>query len=80
MYNISTPPSATPSISSSTPFDWDAARSRKPPPYGSPFVDKRIQALRNGQGGTPSKGSPAKRVVRKKGFFEKYAYHYSQRL
>ena len=70
-YNISTPPSATPSISSSTPFDWDAARLRKPPPYGTPFVDRRLQALRNGGGQTPSKSTPTKRIVRKKTMWEK---------
>ena len=71
-YTISTPPSLTPSISSSTPFDWDAARQRKPPPYGTPFVDRRIQALRNGGGGpTPNKSTPTKRAVRKKTIWQK---------
>ena len=70
-YTISTPPSATPSISSSTPFDWDAARLRKPPPYGTPFVDRRLQALRNGGGPTPSKSTPTKRIVRKKTIWQK---------
>jgi hypothetical protein len=70
-YNISTPPSVTPSISSSVPFDWDAARLRKPPPYGSPYVDRRIQALRNGGGSTPTKSTPTKRAVRKKSMWQK---------
>ena len=71
-YTISTPPSATPSISSSTPFDWDAVRLRKPPPYGTPFVDKRLQALRNGGSGTtPNRSTPTKRTVRKKTMWQK---------
>lgn len=69
-YNISTPPSATPSISSSLPFDWDAVRLRKPPPYGTPIVDRRLQALKNG-GPTPSKSTPSKRMVRKKTMWQK---------
>ncbi|KAF9789891.1 hypothetical protein BJ322DRAFT_1044751 [Thelephora terrestris] len=69
-YNISTPPSATPSISSSTPFDWDAARLRKPPPYATPFVDRRLQALKNGGALTPNKSTP-KRTVRKKTMWQK---------
>jgi hypothetical protein len=61
-----------PSISSSIPFDWDAARLRKPPPYGTPFVDRRLQALKNGGGRpTPNKSTPTKRVVRKKTLWQK---------
>ncbi|KAG6909705.1 hypothetical protein DXG01_015907 [Tephrocybe rancida] len=52
-------PASTPSISSSIPFDWDAARSKKPAPYGTP--QKK---------GRPSMG-PAKRVIRKKGIVER---------
>lgn len=58
-------PASTPSISSSIPFDWNAARSRKPPPYGSP-----LQSRSQGVGGSiPS--TPRKRVVRKKSLVEK---------
>ncbi|KAG5642955.1 hypothetical protein DXG03_001836 [Asterophora parasitica] len=60
-------PASTPSISSSIPFDWNAARSRKPPPYGTPLQTKARKSL--GVGSTT--GTPAKRVVRKKGIFER---------
>lgn len=61
-------PASTPSISSSTPFDWEAARSRRPPPYATPPQNKGRKSM--GVGGTP--GTPARRaVVRKKGFIEK---------
>ncbi|KAL4067634.1 hypothetical protein J3A83DRAFT_4097267 [Scleroderma citrinum] len=60
-------PSATPSISSSVPFDWEAARSRRPPPYGTPFSGKRKSRMSTvGTGiATP------KKVVRKKGWTER---------
>ncbi|KAG5635838.1 hypothetical protein H0H81_009978 [Sphagnurus paluster] len=54
-------PASTPSISSSIPFDWNAARSRKPPPYGMPLQNKTRK----------STSTPAKRVVRKKGIIER---------
>ncbi|KAH0583864.1 hypothetical protein H2248_009460 [Termitomyces sp. 'cryptogamus'] len=53
-------PASTPSISSSIPFDWEAARSRKPAPYGTP-----------GQNRVRGAGTPVKRVVREKGFVER---------
>ncbi|TFL07546.1 hypothetical protein BDV98DRAFT_558035 [Pterulicium gracile] len=57
-------PASTPSISSSTPFDWKAARSRKPPPFGTLTSAKK--------GPRPSTaGNAVKKYVRKKGFFEK---------
>ncbi|KIJ69389.1 hypothetical protein HYDPIDRAFT_105983 [Hydnomerulius pinastri MD-312] len=61
-------PSSTPSISSSTPFDWEAARSRRPPPYGTPITAKRKARMStvDGLGGTPRKA-----VVRKKGVVER---------
>ncbi|KAF8077938.1 hypothetical protein FPV67DRAFT_1685237 [Lyophyllum atratum] len=60
-------PASTPSISSSIPFDWNAARSRKPPPYGTPLQNKGRKSLGVGN----SAGTPAKRVVRKKGIVER---------
>ncbi|PPR08095.1 hypothetical protein CVT24_010556 [Panaeolus cyanescens] len=36
-YGIHRSPADTPSVSSSIPFDWDAARSRAPPPYATPL-------------------------------------------
>ncbi|KAG6820356.1 hypothetical protein H0H93_001548 [Arthromyces matolae] len=56
-------PASTASISSSIPFDWDAARSRKPPPFGTPVQKKGRQSM-----GT---GTPVKRVVRKQGIIER---------
>ncbi|KAG5727972.1 hypothetical protein E4T56_gene19409 [Termitomyces sp. T112] len=53
-------PASTPSISSSIPFDWEAARSRKPAPYGT-----------LGQNRVRGAGTPVKRVVREKGFVER---------
>ncbi|KAL0946891.1 hypothetical protein HGRIS_013055 [Hohenbuehelia grisea] len=35
-FGVHRSPADTPSISSSIPFDWDAARSRRPPPYSTP--------------------------------------------
>lgn len=61
-------PSSTPSISSSTPFDWDAARSRRPPPYASPLSAKRksrTSTIPDGLRPLP------KKVVKKKGIFER---------
>jgi len=51
-----------PSISSSVPFDWEAARSLRPPPYATP----RTKTVRTSTG-TPSR----KAVVRKKSLYEK---------
>ncbi|PSR94100.1 hypothetical protein PHLCEN_2v4528 [Hermanssonia centrifuga] len=64
-------PMTSPSLSASTPFDWDAARARKPPPYSTPTAaGKRIRALRND---LATQGTPTKqRVVRKKGLIAKY--------
>jgi hypothetical protein len=71
-------PASTPSISSSIPFDWDAARSRKPPPYPTPLQNKRKS---NGIGSS----TPVKRaVVRKKGIIQRYSvlhlHHASKEL
>ncbi|CAL1705050.1 unnamed protein product [Somion occarium] len=67
VYPIS--PVTSPSLSASTPFDWEAARAHKPPPYASPLARKRVRTLQHG--GSPS--TPLKRVIRKKGFVEKVA-------
>ncbi|KAH7926338.1 hypothetical protein BV22DRAFT_1009407 [Leucogyrophana mollusca] len=61
-------PSLTPSISSSTPFDWDAARSRRPPPYATPVNSKRRPRMSTAVGG---KSVTPKKVVRKKGVLER---------
>ncbi|OJA08142.1 hypothetical protein AZE42_04158 [Rhizopogon vesiculosus] len=61
-------PSATPSISSSTPFDWDAVRSRRPPPYASPLSAKRKSRTST----IPDGVRPApKKVVKKKSVVER---------
>ena len=57
----------SPSRSASVPFDWEAARTRRPPPYASP-LGRRARAQRNG---ATSPSRVAKRVVRKKGIIEK---------
>lgn len=58
-------PASTPSISSSVPFDWEAARSRAPPPYATPLQKKS----RNSGVGTPA--TPRRAVIRKKSLFER---------
>lgn len=60
-------PAATPSISSSIPFDWEAARSRKSPPYATPF---RNRTRRSTVTQTPG-SQPRKAIVRKKGLVER---------
>ncbi|TFY51636.1 hypothetical protein EVJ58_g10459 [Rhodofomes roseus] len=73
-------PVTSPSISASTPFDWEAARSYKPPPYATPLANRRLRGLRQGDVGSPATGSPGygtpnakrrERVVRKKSLVEK---------
>ncbi|KAH7914944.1 hypothetical protein BJ138DRAFT_1170202 [Hygrophoropsis aurantiaca] len=60
-------PSSTPSISSIIPFDWEAARSRRPPPYATPPTKRkpRMSGVNGRTGGTP------KRVIKKKGMLER---------
>ncbi|TFK76432.1 hypothetical protein BDN72DRAFT_808966 [Pluteus cervinus] len=61
-------PASTPSISSSIPFDWEAARARRPPPYGTPLQNKARKSLSaNGNGVASSR----KGVVRKKSLIQK---------
>jgi hypothetical protein len=62
-------PSSTPSISSSIPFDWEAARGHKPPPYGNTPM-QRLRKARQSDAGTAAKAGKT-RVVRKKGFIER---------
>ncbi|KAJ3761460.1 hypothetical protein EV360DRAFT_93003 [Lentinula raphanica] len=59
-------PASTPSISSSIPFDWEAARSRRPPPYATP-LQNRSRGGRNGASNSSSlSGTPARKAVIKK--------------
>ncbi|KAK0210762.1 hypothetical protein DFS33DRAFT_1295335 [Desarmillaria ectypa] len=58
-------PASTPSISSSVPFDWEAARSRRPAPYLTPQQNKSKKPR-------PSVlGTPRRAVVRRKSIYEK---------
>lgn len=66
-YAINRSPANTPSISSSVPFDWEAARSRAPPPYASPLSTRPRKSV----GTATSTGTPRKGIVRKKGVFER---------
>lgn len=60
-------PASTPSISSSIPFDWEAARSRRPPPYSTPQNKiRKSVGVSNGNG-----TSARKAVIRKKSLYEK---------
>ncbi|KAF8201827.1 hypothetical protein BJ912DRAFT_946558 [Pholiota molesta] len=63
-YGIHRSPADTPSISSSVPFDWEAARSRAPPPYATP-----VRGRKSVGAGTPA--PPRKAIVRKKSLFER---------
>ncbi|KAH8117574.1 hypothetical protein DFH11DRAFT_1504795 [Phellopilus nigrolimitatus] len=56
------------SLSASRKFDWEAARLRKPPPYGSPLQGAKIKAMRKSEAGL--KGTP-KRIVKKKTWYER---------
>ncbi|KAI8989644.1 hypothetical protein BD414DRAFT_414315 [Trametes punicea] len=67
VYPIS--PVTSPSLSASQPFDWEAARSRRPPPYATPIAGKRRQ--RGSDVGTPGMGTPGRRIVRKKSLYER---------
>ncbi|KAI0748342.1 hypothetical protein C8Q80DRAFT_1171386 [Daedaleopsis nitida] len=66
VYPIS--PLTSPSLSASQPFDWDAARSRRPPPYATPNAKRKS---RSSDIGTPGKATPGKRVVRKKSLYDR---------
>ncbi|KAI9070010.1 hypothetical protein FKP32DRAFT_1670887, partial [Trametes sanguinea] len=54
VYPIS--PVTSPSLSASQPFDWEAARSRRPPPYATPQSAKRKK--RGSDVGTPGMSTP----------------------
>jgi hypothetical protein len=70
-YPITRSPLESPSISASLPFDWEAARGLRDPPYS--LLSPKRRSVRNSDIGTPNgKGSPTKqRAVRKKSFYEK---------
>ncbi|PPQ93315.1 hypothetical protein CVT25_014444 [Psilocybe cyanescens] len=64
-YGFHRSPADTPSISSSVPFDWEAARSRQPPPFATPLKKSRKSVA------TGTTTTPRKAIVRKKGIFER---------
>ena len=66
-FGIHRSPADTPSISSSIPFDWEAARSRAPPPYATPLKSRPRKSI-----GTGASPNARKAVVRKRGLLAKY--------
>jgi hypothetical protein len=69
-YPITRSPLESPSISASLPFDWDAARGLRSPPYYP--LGPRRRGVRKSELDSPSgKGTPSKRAVRKQSFYEK---------
>ena len=73
-YGFHRSPADTPSISSSVPFDWDAARSRGPAPYATPLKPKGRKSVGTG---TPA---PRKAIIRRKGLIERQVWLMSVRL
>lgn len=70
-------PSAMPPM---VPFDWDAARGLKPPPFSTP-EDKRIRKV--AKFGTPMGSTPGRKLsgtprVQRVGFVERYVRHTNQ--
>ena len=68
IYPIS--PENSESRSASLPFDWEAARLRRPPPYASPVQSAKARSIRKSDAASASRGT-AKRVVRKKSLYER---------
>jgi hypothetical protein len=71
-YPITRSPLESPSISASLPFDWEAARGLRDPPYSLLSPKRRSPrdseiCTPNGKGGSPTK----QRAVRKKSLYEK---------
>ncbi|KAJ3744690.1 hypothetical protein DFH05DRAFT_1074613 [Lentinula detonsa] len=65
-------PASTPSISSSIPFDWEAARSRRPPPYATPLQNRSRGGRNGGSNSSSLNGTPARKaVIKKKGLIER---------
>lgn len=59
------------SLSATRPFDWDAVRQHRPPPYGSPMSSARRKARLSEM----RSDSDTRRAVRKKTWREKYAHN-----
>jgi hypothetical protein len=69
-YPITRSPLESPSISASLPFDWEAARGLRSPPY-SPLGPKRRGARKSGIDSPNGMAAPTKRAVRKKSLYER---------
>jgi len=69
-YPITRSPLESPSLSASLPFDWDAARGLRSPPY-FPLGPKRRGGRISDIDSPNGKGASTKRAVRKKGLYEK---------
>ena len=69
-YPITRSPLESLSISASLPFDWEAARGLRSPPY-SPLGPKRRGVPRSDIDSPNGKSTSTKRVVRKKSLYEK---------
>ena len=69
-YPITRSPLESPSISASLPFDWEAARGLRSPPY-SPLGPKRRGARHSGIDSLNGNATATKRAVRKKSLYEK---------
>ncbi|KAI0281402.1 hypothetical protein BGY98DRAFT_913434 [Russula aff. rugulosa BPL654] len=69
-YPITRSPLESPSISASLPFDWEAARGLRSPPY-SPLGPKRRGARKSGIDSPNGNAAATKRAVRKKGLYER---------
>ncbi len=61
-------PENSPSLSASTPFNWNATRGGKAPLYSTPL---RVKQLRNGE--NPRPASP-RRIIRKKSLKERFVF------
>jgi hypothetical protein len=69
-YPITRSPLESPSISASLPFDWEAARGLRSPPYYP--LGPRRRGVRKSELDSPNgKGTPSKRAVRRQSLYEK---------
>ncbi|KAH9005160.1 hypothetical protein EDB86DRAFT_2881935 [Lactarius hatsudake] len=69
-YPIARSPLEYPSISASLPFDWEAARGLRDPPY-SPLGPKRREGRTSDFGTPDGKRTSPRRAVRKKSLYER---------
>jgi hypothetical protein len=69
-YPITRSPLESPSISASLPFDWEAARGLRSPPY-YPLGPKRRGGRKSELDSPSAKGTPSKRAVRKQSLYQR---------